>query len=314
MKKFLLDTVKFFLFTIAFYLLFLFLWGEIGPSYIKKNLNFKIGSKGHLFTRVREIPQFKNINILFVGSSRAYRGFDTRIYLKQNLACFNLGSSSQTPLQTEILLKRYLNSLNPKIVIYEVGPDIFEGDGVESSLDLIANDKIDYESFRMAGEINNIKTYNAILYSSIRLSFNLDKNFKEKSPNRGETYIHGGYVETKLKFNDEIDDFENSMIEMNPNQVFHFERIVKSLLEKNIQVILVQAPIAKNRYSSYSNMAEIDNYFSKYQTYWNFNKILSLSDSIHFSDSHHLNQNGDKLFNEKLIDLLIKNEIINPNE
>ena len=42
-----------------------------------------------------------------------------------------------------------------------------------------------------------------------------------------------------------------------------------------------------------------------YGTYYNFNEMISLDDSLHFYDSHHLNQNGVNIFNAKLIDVLL---------
>ena len=43
---------------------------------------------------------------------------------------------------------------------------------------------------------------------------------------------------------------------------------------------------------------------TKYSTYYNFNKIVTLNDSLHFYDSHHLNQNGVEIFNKRLIKIL----------
>ena len=36
-------------------------------------------------------------------------------------------------------------------------------------------------------------------------------------------------------------------------------------------------------------------------SYYNFNSLVSLNDSIDFNDDHHLNQNGVIKFNEKFI-------------
>ena len=81
--------------------------------------------------------KIKNVDVLFLGSSHAYRGFDPRIFRKRGYSSFNLGSSAQTPSQTKVWLKRYLKHLNPKIVIYEVYPGTFSSDGIEASLDLV---------------------------------------------------------------------------------------------------------------------------------------------------------------------------------
>src|SRR5689334_14184152 len=71
-----------------------------------KNLNYRLGAYGHLFTRVKEIDSVKKVDILFLGSSHSYRGFDPRIFKQYGLTSFNLGSSSQTPIQAKILLEK----------------------------------------------------------------------------------------------------------------------------------------------------------------------------------------------------------------
>ena len=40
-----------------------------------------------------------NIDVLVLGSSHAYRGFDPRIFKKAGIKLFNFGSSGQTLLQ-----------------------------------------------------------------------------------------------------------------------------------------------------------------------------------------------------------------------
>ena len=59
--------------------------------------------------------------------------------IRNNLKTFNLGSSSQTPIQTKMLLDEHLDRLNPKLVVFEVYPVVFQLEGVESALDFIAN-------------------------------------------------------------------------------------------------------------------------------------------------------------------------------
>ena len=73
---------------------------------------------------------------------------------------------------------------------------------------------------------------------------------------------------------------------------------------KNIELIFVYAPIPKVNYQRYSNNHYFDSVMSTYSKFYNFNEIIDLNDSLHFFDSHHLNQNGVKIFNNKLIELL----------
>ena len=145
MKIFIKKTIFFSLFTILSLILYIFVWGVTVPQEFKPNLDYRLGSPGFTYSRIREIKSYGKVDILVVGSSHAYRGFDPRIFASHNLKMFNLGSSSQSPIETDMLVKKYIDYLNPKIVIYEVYPDVFRNDGVESSIDLVTNDKIDSE-------------------------------------------------------------------------------------------------------------------------------------------------------------------------
>lgn len=307
MKKFISNTILFLLFSILFYLIFLFIWGRYLPSIFKPNVNYRIGSYGHNYSRLSEVKNYRDIDILFLGSSHAYRGFDTRIFLNNGYKTFNLGSSAQTPVQTKVLLKRYLESLNPKLVIYEVYPATFTIDGVESSLDIIANDNIDLHSLNMALQINNIKTYNALIYGFICELLGLNESFSEPIIKGNDKYISGGYVKKKLSFYQPT-EFKKNEISMKDYQLESFSEIVQMLKNRNIELVLVYAPIPSVNYKSYSNNNYYDSIMKRYSSYYNFNGLVSLDDSLHFYDSHHLNQNGVGIFNKKLIELLNENK------
>ena len=132
------------IFALTFYIVAICLAGDFIPSKWTKNLIYKSGGAGHSLNRFDEVKNKENVDILFLGSSHTYRGFDNRIFNNASangFTSFNLGSSAQTPIQTEVLLNRYLNQLNPKIAIYEVYPITFTLDGIESAMDLISNDQ-----------------------------------------------------------------------------------------------------------------------------------------------------------------------------
>ncbi len=309
MKKFIVNTTLFLLFTIPFYIVSLTFWGRYSPSILKPNIIYKVGSYGHLYSRISDIKNYKDVDILILGSSHAYRGFDTRIFSKNGYKTFNLGSSAQTPIQTKALLDRYLDRLNPKLVIYEVYPTTFAIDGVESSLDIIANDKNDFHSLEMAFKINNVKTYNTLIYGLTCDLLGSNKSFSEPAIKGDDNYISGGFVEKKISYY-QPKDFKKEELLLSDYQLESFSEIVQMLKTKNIKLILVYAPIPKVNYDSTINSKYFDSVMRKYSTFYNFNEIISLNDSIHFYDSNHLNQNGVEIFNKELIKLLNKNKVL----
>lgn len=303
MRKFILNLCTFILFTSLFYTVVLFFWEQCLPLKFKPNIKFRMGSYGHMYSRLSEVKNKKDIDILFLGSSHAYRGFDTRIFSNAGLETFNLGSSAQTPFQTNVLLDRYLEKMNPKTVIYEVYPNAFMLDGVESSLDIIANDRNDISSLKMALKINNIKVYNTLLYASTRDLLNLNDSFSELVIKGQDIYIPGGFVEKKIAYS-KPNFYRTRDISLNQFQFEAFLKIVTRLKDLDINLILVYAPIQKTNYNSFTNTALFDSMMKSYSEYYNFNEILDLDDSLYFYDSNHLNQAGVEFFNTKLIEIL----------
>lgn len=308
MNKNILKLVRnisvFLVFSLLIYIVLLSVFGETLQGKYRPNLRYKLG---HNNIRLNDVKIYKDIDVLFLGSSHAYRGFDTRIFKNNGYTTFNMGSSAQTPIQTKVLLERYLDSLNPKLVVFEVYPVLFTTEGVESSLDILANDDIDFESFKMTLFQNHIKVYNTFLYSSYKNLF-YDRIVLKKLPLGKEYKYHeGGYVSRDLSYF-KFEKQEPRELEFNKKQFDKFESIIKMLTDKNINYILVQAPITSNRYNSFLNNDEFNLKMKTYGPYYNFNELIHLNDSLHFYDSHHLNQNGVNIFNKAFMELVIEKQ------
>jgi hypothetical protein len=314
MKRFILNSIVFLLFSISAYIILVVISGLAAPAFLKKNLIYKKGTPaGHTYSRLKEVSSTKDINVLFLGSSHSYRGYDPRIFAAKNLKAFNMGSSAQTPLQTELLIDRYLDQLHPQTVVFDIYPAVFEMDGVESGIDLIVNGPIDFKTFQMVLKINSVKVYNTFIYSLFRQVFKLDKKYKEQKIKDGDTYVGNGYVETYKKYTPKK-NINSRVYTLSPNQLNAFKRILVKLKQRNIPYVLVQAPMTVKKYNSFTNNDEMDSIISQYGQYYNFNKILSLPDSMFFDDSH-LNQTGVNIFNKKLMEVINllakKNQVYN---
>ncbi|WP_143337075.1 hypothetical protein [Dokdonia pacifica] len=272
------------------------------PPFLKPNLKSTKNLGGYTFTRLQEVKTVSNIDVLFLGSSHAYHGFDTRIYEKKGITSFNLGTSAQTPLQTKFLLSRYLDKVIPKEVVLQVSPFIFAIDGVESTVDIVSNDFVDIQSVALATKLKDINVSNALIYSSFEDFFNKKSSYKEKNSFASTVYVSGGYVEsndTGYRGNQYIiTDFEFKKIQLKA-----FDEIITLLENKGITYHLVYVPITKPLYTSISKQLDFESLMNIYGGYHDFNKILSL-DSTYFYDRHHLNQKGATIFNNKLIEEL----------
>lgn len=310
MKQFILRFVGFIGFAFIAYVALLAFWGNGLQGKYHKNLRYKQGLTGFMNTRLKEADTTKNIDVLFLGSSHTYRGFDGRIFKDAGLRTFNLGSSNQTPLQTELLLQQYLGRFEPKLVIYEVFPDNFEMDGVESAVDVISNTQHYVYAAWYALAVNHVMVYNTCVYGALRKLFYNDLQFKEDSCVGLDTYVSGGFVERKIEGPRQMETPPTQTLnwKMRAKQLDAFDRSLNYLKERGVQVLLVQAPVAKDFYGIYANYPYTDSLFATKGNYLNFNYIDSLnySDAEDFYDAHHLSATGVKKFNKSLLDYLKK--------
>lgn len=295
----------FLFFAVLGYIVILCVWGTALPDMFKQNLNYKIGSYGHMNTRLKDLQNVGEVDILFLGSSHVYRGLDPRIFEDYGFKVFNLGSSAQTPIQTELLLNRYLDILKPKLILFDVFPESFSNDGVESSLDIIANSKNDWESIKMALTINHLKTYNTLIYGFFRDAFKLNANFTEALVKDKDVYIKNGFVDKALAYN-RITQKLTMEWSFDDKQLKAFETVLNLIKVRGIPNYLIQIPVTKNRYDGYQNIDLFDEFLNAKGDYYNFNELITLNDTLHFYDTQHLNSKGVALFDNLLIETLLK--------
>lgn len=300
MKKYISNILLFFCAYVFLHTIIIGLFGKNWTYY-------RIGSNGHMFSRINEISNYSTPDIMFLGSSHTYRGFDPRFFAKYGITTFNLGSSSQTPKQTEVLLKKYLDVINPKLIIFDVTPTVFNNDGVESTTDLISNDHIDVEICKLAMKTGNIKVINTLIYGLFQeYVFNIRDTYYEDATKEGDRYIPGGFVE-KTKYTPFVktESASNKTIKLDPrkDQLLAFDHCIGMIQDKRIPCLLVLSPLPECTYRRMSNYDVFYERISSYGECIDFNAILHLDDSC-FYDSFHLNQHGVCQFNDCLLHVL----------
>ena len=304
MQKFIKNIIRFFLLCVPVYCLLIIIWGEFFQnSAFKKNLNYQTASYGHQYSRIKEVKNVRDVDLLLLGSSHTYRGFDVRNFQKNGWTTFNLGSSSQSHIQTNLLLKRYLKQLRPKLIVYEVCPGLFDNEGIESSLNLIANDDIDRHTLKTALELNHIKVYNALIYGFYCDVFGIKSEIEEPVKKDVDTYISGGYVERELSFH-KYTTHENLAFKIKKEQLDAFKNSLQMIAAEGIPFRLLQSPTTRPYYEAYADNSRFDSLMSTFGIYKNFNIKMNFDDSLHYFDAHHLNQWGVEIFNQKVIDWL----------
>lgn len=265
-----------------------------------KNFNkLSIRKGGNTFLRFQDADTTQNIDLLILGSSMAYRSVDPRAFDSLHLDVFNLGTSGQTPIQTQFLVEKYLDKFNPKIILWEISPFTFTQAGTESFIDLLSI-RDDYQEMAyMLAYFDNILPLNAFLD---RFFFNGLDSIGGVLMMEDDKYINGGYVETR-RTSERIPIQHPVSLEMLDFQKETFELVLKSLVDKNIKVYLFQSPVSKSYHSSILNKDLNSCFFSrmveKYDVeFYDFNTI-EICDC--FYDEIHLTSDGVVDFNKKLI-------------
>lgn len=302
MKKLLIRICVFVPLAAVGYVLLLFLLGDWGWV---RTANTQLGAAGHLCSRAKDIRNYHDVDILFLGSSHCYRTFDTRYYNGLGYSCFNLGSSNQTPMQTYVLLQEYLDSLNPGMVVMEVHPDIMQNDGVESAVNMLVNVPITCQMSKMALKLGNMKALNTWLYSlySQRVCHRLER-FVEDSVINHYHYIPGGYCEVDTcEF--QIKRYPRKPIKIRPEQLEALKRCLAMLKARGIPYLLVEIQDSEQLRRTYLNHAEFEQTMRELGPYRY--ELLPMIDTVDFFNSNHLSQHGIDMFNQDFGQYLIAN-------
>lgn len=281
----------------------LILWGEVVPVKLRPNLLAPAQVYGYLDTRLKEAGEMPQVDVLFLGSSKAYRGLDPRVWADHGLSSFNLGSTGQTPLQTEVLLTRYLPRLRPRRIIFEVDPAPMMDEGVESSLDLLANGPVDLSALGMAWRINHLKTWNALVFAEwMQLSGRRNPR-PEPSTMGPDRYVRGGFVEHEFALN-QPKEIAPTNYAPRVRQARAMVRCLDLISREGIPYVLVKAPVTRALERSRKGMRRFAIEMRRNGPFLDMQDSLAYSETGDFYDPGHLNQAGVERFNEALLDTL----------
>ena len=272
------------------------------PKPFKKNIQFV--ESDILYYSAKELQETKDVDILFIGSSHVYRGVDPILFESANMKVFGLGSSGQTHEQTEVLLKRYLNQLNPRLVAYEVYPLLFGYDGTGSSISLLGSLDMQEDFYPLVEKHFSFKMLNSLFYAKISEHVSFFRNNKLFTT-KSESYIGSGFLEEKTKPAYKPQPIQAFNWSFYDYQVDAFKRNLELIQDQGIPIILYKAPITKHYEASALNEATFDSLMQTTDVpYLNFSPSELLIDTIHFYDKDHMNFEGVQIFNRVLIDSL----------
>lgn len=305
MKEILHKTAVFCLIVFGIYILLILAAANletVGRTLNSKTFhtNFRTVSPGdNSFMRMKEISNYRNVDILFVGSSHCYRSFDPRFYQARGLNVFNMGSTSQSPVNSYFLLKKYLPDLNPGLVVIEVYWEVMEENGLESALDLLSNAEMSPQLIEMALAVGDFRAVNALLIRLLNPNYDLTGITPEIDEK--DSYIEGGFVE-RISAKKSYINKSPAKSKFNAKQIYFLEKTIELLQERHCTVLLASQPVPEETIewcSNYKEAAGVLKNIAKAHniSYIDYNSKVRLDREKYYYDSHHLNQRGAEIFN-----------------
>lgn len=319
-KKFLTRAGSIILTGILSYCAILWFAISLGLTHWIPNFYSNAGGVGQLLLRMREIRNVENVDVLFIGSSHAYRGFDPREFKREGITAFNLGSTSQTPFNSYYMLKNHLHSTNPEVVVLDLYWDMLVQDGLESTIDIVSNTALENEIFEMVADSKNTLAFNSMLISIIqRLHTPLD--FVEQKTNQEDIYVAGGFTQTLLSENimseEKLDKLGPMVVEFSNKQLSYLNKIAALCKQRGVKLVFVVVPVTKeyrNKVVNYKEYAATLQHIAAQHgvLFFDYNSRdeLELHTRYDFYDQDHLTQQGVKKFNDLLIRDFKEHEIL----
>jgi len=271
------------------------------PPFIRRLASAVTGVRWGMTTanysnKATEVKSLQNdsLDVLFMGSSHAYRTFDTQFFDSVGVRAFNLGTSAETPINSIQLLTGTSHYLKARTVILELYPRVFTMDGVEAYMNLL-NGMNEYlpDQAKTAFLLRDRRTI--LCYLGRRLALGEPYVTRTKT----DVYVKGGFVR-----NDMIGKLGNNRLvipeKVNEAQFEACSQMIEVLQQRKVEMVAVIVPIpalspeTKVQYDKLTKrIAEMCRIH--HVKFIDFNQFVSYP-AEYFYDADHLNYTGVQAF------------------
>lgn len=253
---------------------------------------------GGTWQRFQEYDPAVSHDVVVLGSSQAYRGYDPRLFAERGLDMFNLGTSAQTMAQTDLLMDEYLEAGNTGLLIVEMSLSGLAGDGLESTADLTQNVDRDRAAWKAGLALRDPRGCNMLLLRTLMKP--------HAAMYTDSTYQGRGYCQQPGTFDGRFDFGRNGTYVAADEQLRHLRALIGRCRERNVPLVLVNHPMPMatdpSMQAAYARTV-------RSITEGHGVPFIDLGlghdlDNSHFADHSHLSQKGVERFVPRLIDTL----------
>jgi hypothetical protein len=254
-------------------------------------------------------------DLLVFGTSTATHDYYPEIFQKRlNMSYYNVAREGNSIFYHYAVLKAILRRYTPKIIIYDFDVNEFSKD--EASYDKLSallpyykkhpeirttvELKSPYEKFKL---ISKIYPYNSSIFTI--LGGNMDYGNKRR---RNIDININGYMPLTSVWNEPMKESGDLMsYDLDANKIRIYESFIKECINSKVEVYIVCSPLfTKHDHVSYSvalGRGIADKYNVSFFDYSSDSTILS--NPKLFADILHLNDDGAKVYSNKIIDRIL---------
>jgi hypothetical protein len=261
---------------------------------------------GLTYKKFREFDKNAKYDIIVLGSSHAYRGYDPAIFESYGYNMYNLGSSAQSLLASYVIARNYINRDNCRTVIIDLYDRIFKTSSIESLSDVTQNVSSDFAAAELCARSGDLRAINMF---TLRMFCKLDE------PMNGDTLeLDRGFQASRkqlvLPGNPKDVDYVS-----NRETLRYFMKLIQYLEKEGINVILAEHPlpqvytIPEYRHRIFSE--DIRKITDPYKIPWyDLMNDSTMTGIQYYADENHLNYEGVKKYNHKLIKMLMRDKVL----
>lgn len=304
MRRFLLSGLTFLGIGIVLYVLtFLVLCRtQVGstPSILRSN-NYYAFLSGTDQERFEGFDTTRRYDVVVLGSSHAYRGYDPALFAARGWDLHVLGSSAQTAMHGHYLLRDLLPSGRTGLLIIDLyAPTTWMQDGLESTSLLTRNLPWDRTARSISWAQQDLRAWNMWMLRLIGTN---------ERPLPADTTCRSGYCPQPDSLHRAVQPVPPRAFTPLPHQLEHFRRMLALADERGIPTVLVthylhgSSDRALHEAFHRQVMEELRAY--PHIRYIDLAYGHAADDRHHFHDQGHLNQAGVDLFNDQLMDSLV---------
>lgn len=260
---------------------------------------------GATWRKFQEFDPAQRWDVVVVGSSHAYRGYDPALFAARGCRMFNLGTSAQAPSNSIDIIRAYLNAGNTGLLILDVFETPMRNDGVEGVTDLTRNVASDALAFRQALSLRDPRAINML---ALRwLTRNDPPTYLD------DDYIGAGFSRRTDSVPAPIQYINPGTFEPDAAQVRALKGIIKLCRDRNIPLVLACHPMPhQGDRLAHARFLELMHEWRGPEgpLFLDFATGHDLHDMHHFYDHNHLNQAGVERYVPLLLDSLEALELL----